>query len=271
MTRDADFVWSALLAGKAVVTFDAADALGLGSAGTLHLPGYGEVPVGAFADNGSPNTADVLVDIAIGEAMGLTDPRVLVVGARPGATVEKLGNELEERLPSARLERLTTEPPASPRSAPTPTGRAEGAAIGTMNFRILRSGFIEPDPAWVASNIAGGTVPLLGTVECHRLMFPQLAAALDEIRARGLARLIDPSDYGGCFVPRFVDRDPRRALSMHAFGLAFDINVSSNPLGTRGNMDPRVVAIFSKWGFAWGGNWDRPDPMHFELVRLLRT
>jgi hypothetical protein len=271
LTRDADFVWSALLAGQAVVAFDAADALGLDDSGTIRLPGYGDVPVGAFADNGSPNAADVLVDLSIGEEMGLANPTVLVVGAGSGANVEKLGDELKERLPGARLERLTAEPPVLARPAPMPVGRAEGAVIGTMNFRILRNGFIDPDPAWVAANIASGTVPVLGTVECHRLMFPQLAAALGEIRTRGLSHLIDPSDYGGCYVPRFVDRDPRRALSMHAFGLAFDINVSSNPLGTRGNLDPRLVAIFSKWGFAWGGNWDRPDPMHFELVRLLRT
>ncbi|HWL66491.1 MAG TPA: M15 family metallopeptidase [Actinomycetota bacterium] len=34
-------------------------------------------------------------------------------------------------------------------------------------------------------------------------------------------------------------------------------------------MDPRIVEIFAKWGFAWGGHWSTPDPMHFELSRLL--
>jgi hypothetical protein len=29
-------------------------------------------------------------------------------------------------------------------------------------------------------------------------------------------------------------------------------------------MDPRVVEIFQRWGFNWGGLWERPDPMHFE-------
>jgi hypothetical protein len=27
--------------------------------------------------------------------------------------------------------------------------------------------------------------------------------------------------------------------------------------------------VFEKWGFEWGGRWSRPDPMHFELDRLL--
>jgi hypothetical protein len=35
-------------------------------------------------------------------------------------------------------------------------------------------------------------------------------------------------------------------------------------------MDERVVAIFEKWGFAWGGYWSTPDPMHFELARLIQ-
>jgi hypothetical protein len=102
-------------------------------------------------------------------------------------------------------------------------------------------------------------------------MIPQLAAALQEIVDSGLASEIRTSDYAGCYVPRFIDRDPRRGLSMHAFGLAVDLNTSTNQLGTRGDMDPGVVQIFLKWGFAWGGVWARPDPMHFELARLVQT
>jgi hypothetical protein len=139
-----------------------------------------------------------------------------------------------------------------------------------MQFRILQNGFIDPDPAWVASNISTGSVPILGTVRCHRIMIPQLASALQEISDRGLASEIRPGDYAGCYVPRFIDRDPRRGLSMHAFGLAVDLNVSTNGLGTRGDMHPEVVQIFQKWGFNWGGVWSRPDPMHFELARIVQ-
>lgn len=139
-----------------------------------------------------------------------------------------------------------------------------------MQFRILQNGFIDPDPSWVAANIATGTVPILGTVRCHRIMIPQLASALQEISDNGLADEIRAGDYAGCYVPRFIDRDPRRGLSMHAFGLALDLNVSTNALGTRGDMHPTVVQIFQKWGFAWGGWWAQPDPMHFELARIVR-
>jgi hypothetical protein len=101
-------------------------------------------------------------------------------------------------------------------------------------------------------------------------MFSQLSAALGEIQEAGLASEIRPGEYAGCYVPRFIDRDPRRGLSMHAFGLAVDFNTSTNALGTRGDMHPDVVAIFQKWGFTWGGAWSRPDPMHFELARIIQ-
>jgi len=100
-------------------------------------------------------------------------------------------------------------------------------------------------------------------------MIPQLHAALSEIEAKDLAPLIRSDDYGGCYVPRFIDRNPELPLSMHAFGLAIDLNVSTNQLGTEGDLDPRIVRIFERWGFTWGGAWTRPDPMHFELARLV--
>ena len=154
---------------------------------------------------------------------------------------------------------------------PEQVGEVTGSLIGTMTFRILDDGFIKPDKAWVDQNIATATVPIIGEVTCHRLVIPQLSAALTEIVEQGLSDLIRPDDYGGCYVPRFIDRDPSMPLSMHAFGLAVDINVSTNLLGSKGDQDPRVVAIFEKWGFSWGGYWDRPDPMHFELARIVET
>jgi hypothetical protein len=270
-TRDAEFVWTSLLAGEAVVTFDAARKLGLREAGEVDLPGAGLVTVGAFADNGMPNVADLLVGPSVGKSLGFGGTSLLAIGAKTGATIEVIGKDLRRRLPNARLSRMTRSDPAllEPPAAPQPIGTAGGGLIGTLHFKVLRGGYIEPDPAWVAANIATGTVPILGSVRCHRLIFDQLRAALAEIERDGLASLIRPGDYGGCYVPRFIDRDPRRPLSMHAFGLAFDINVSTNQLGTRGDLDPRIVEVFERWGFAWAGRWSTPDPMHFELARLL--
>ena len=55
------------------------------------------------------------------------------------------------------------------------------------------------------------------------------------------------------------------AISMHAFGIAVDINAGSNPYGATPRQDPRLVSIMETWGFAWGGNWSVPDGMHFEF------
>ena len=52
--------------------------------------------------------------------------------------------------------------------------------------------------------------------------------------------------------------------SNHAFGLAVDINALTNPLGTVGDMPEEVVRQWEAEGGEWGGDWARPDPMHFE-------
>lgn len=274
-TKEAEFVWSSLIAGRAVLTFDAARALDIETSARLQIGDADPISVGAFASNGMPDVADLLVADHIGRALGMGSANVWIVGADPAGDVDVLGARLKKALASydVDIERVPQREPAAlePGAQPQPVGQAQGTVIGSMSFRILKDGFVDPDPAWEAANIATGEVALLGTVTCHRLVFPQLHAAMTEIAEAGLADEIDPSDYGGCYVPRFIDRNPDNPLSMHAFGLAFDINVSENYLGTRGDQHPEVVEILAKWGFEWGGLWERPDPMHFEMVRLVQT
>ena len=64
----------------------------------------------------------------------------------------------------------------------------------------------------------------------------------------------------------YLDRNIRgeESKSNHAFGLALDINALENVLGTTGNMPAEVVAQWEAEGGEWGGDWSRPDPMHFE-------
>jgi hypothetical protein len=52
--------------------------------------------------------------------------------------------------------------------------------------------------------------------------------------------------------------------STHAFGLAVDVNALTNVLGTTGDMPEEVVRQWEAEGGEWGGDWTRPDPMHFE-------
>jgi hypothetical protein len=270
-TRNADFVWTSLILGGAVPTPGAAKALGLTNPEELTIAGVPGFSVGALADNGVPNVADVIIGSAGQERLKMPEPRTFVIGAKTGAIVETLQENIAAVLPAAELERLipTNDELAVSSSAGASAvqfGEVTGGVVGAMRFEILDDGFIRPDPAWVEANITSAVVPILGTVTCHRLMIPRLGSALNDIVEAGLANEIRTSDYGGCYVPRFIDRDTTKPLSNHAFGLAIDLNTSTNGLGTKGDIDPRVVRIFQSWGFTWGGLWSRPDPMHFELT-----
>lgn len=156
--------------------------------------------------------------------------------------------------------------------APAPAQQAQltgtGADFGSFSYTYTADGNIQPDPAWVSNYITTESVPILGSVTCHRLMIPQLRAALQQVVNSGLASAVHAGEYGGCYVPRFIASDPSNPVSLHTWGIAIDLNVPGNQRGTAGEIDRRVVAIFKSWGFNWGGDWDYTDPMHFELARL---
>jgi uncharacterized coiled-coil protein SlyX len=142
------------------------------------------------------------------------------------------------------------------------------ADFGSFTYTYKADGSIQPDPAWVSEYIRTEQVPILGSVTCHKLMIPQLRAALQQVVDSGLADEINAGEYGGCYVPRFIASDPSNPISLHTWGIAIDLNVPGNLRGTEGEIDRGVVAIFKSWGFSWGGDWDYTDPMHFELARL---
>lgn len=67
-------------------------------------------------------------------------------------------------------------------------------------------------------------------------------------------------------------------LSMHSFGMTLDINTKysnywqwdckckneNTQLIYKNRIPKKLVAIFEKYGFIWGGNWYHYDTMHFE-------
>jgi hypothetical protein len=63
----------------------------------------------------------------------------------------------------------------------------------------------------------------------------------------------------------------RAAVSRHAWGLAVDLNATTNPYGYDSQQDPRLVEIMQSHGFVFGGDWPTPDPMHFEYVGDVET
>ena len=151
------------------------------------------------------------------------------------------------------------------------SGTSVSSAVGTFAYTPHPNGTVTPEQRWVNAYIRRESVPILGTVTCNKGMLPQLRAALSEVVRQGLADKIHPGEYAGCYYPRFIANDPAKGLSLHSWGIAVDLNVPGNQRGTVGQMDRQVVAIFKRWGFAWGGDWNYTDPMHFEMAKVVQA
>lgn len=121
------------------------------------------------------------------------------------------------------------------------------------------------------SGIAG--VPSSATIPFHDAAAPQLIKLFEAWHDMGL--MFHVMTWGGSWAPRFI-RGSRTALSNHAWGTAFDINVQWNQLGVQpplrgatGSVRELVEAACDH-GFYWGG-WfpNRLDGMHFEAYKIL--
>ena len=268
-TARADGVWDAVARGEVVLAHEAAAGLGAGLGSALPWTSGGALRLGALATTVSG--VDVVVGSALGARLGLPLRNGAVVSLEPSVD-DSAGRTAAVTAVGAALGRgggvRDLAASAAAEQAAQLAGGDLAEAVGSFTYQWFEDGTVAPDPAWVEAAIVTEEVPLLGSVTCHRVMVPRLRAALAAVAAAGLADAIDPGDYGGCYVPRFIDRDPSRGLSLHTWGIAVDLNVSGNHLGTVGTIDRRVVAIFERHGFAWGGHWSRPDPMHFELAVL---
>ena len=144
--------------------------------------------------------------------------------------------------------------------------------VGEFPYQQSKAGKITADPSWVHDNITPRRffegIPVRAA--CHRVVWAPLQGALSEVKRAGLEKLIDVDNtnmYGGCFYARLNRVSGNIGyLSRHSWGMAFDMNTNTNSQGRAPNMDCRIVRIFRKWGFAWGGNFTPADGMHFEYV-----
>ena len=196
--------------------------------------------------------------------------RFVLIHTRGKRTRERVTKTLKEALAPGQVLRMRAK-------GETPYLRYGDAVMpqsiikenfGEFAARPLPDGTVAIDARWRQRNIATERVPVLGEITCHRAVLPQLREALREVRRRGLSFLIDTSQYGGCYGPRFIGRVAGGRLSHHAWGIAIDINAADNAFGTRPDLDPRLVEIMERAGFTWGGRWVVPDGMHFEWVRF---
>lgn len=109
-----------------------------------------------------------------------------------------------------------------------------------------------------------GAIP--NKIYCNKRMVGPLTAAFSNIKARGLADEVRTWD--GCFNIRPMKGSKGRKHSLHAWGLAIDINAAWNGYNKTPTMSAELVKCFTDAGFVWGGSWQVPDGMHFQLNSL---
>ena len=231
---------------------------GLGS--TLTLVGGRRLRVVGVVDDALVRAAELVVGTADGRRLGARSPS-LVAAIGSGNAVGRV-----RRAFGGARTRVTDAGPGPW----APSGRIVPSVLlkqrfGEFALRLpIGRDWVAPDPGWRRRNIVTRRVPVLGPVTCHRRMIPVLRRALATLRRRGLARLVDPGDYAGCYAPRRIPASG--SLSLHAFGLAVDLNASRNPQGSPPRQDPRLVRVMERAGLWWGGRWPTvPDGMHFEF------
>ena len=264
-------VWNRVAGGELAVSKELAEQL-QDKQGNITLGSGDQAPVlhvGAYAPQAT--TIDMVVNKAwVDDIQGMVFGNGLLISTEGDdpSTIRKPVQKIAGGMASVQDLDIASRLGLDPNAKQTAflTGGSIGDVVGTFNYRVLGGGLIAPDPAWVSANIVREEVPILGTVECHRAVMPQLRAALQGVVDQGLADEINPGEYAGCYYPRFIAGST--TLSNHSFGLALDFNVPGNQRGTVGEMDRGVVSIFKYWGFAWGGDWSYTDPMHFELATV---
>jgi hypothetical protein len=214
--------------------------------------------------------AELLVSTQAAANMGFVRPTSVLIYNYPNdAAIDRALTDHGLRRTDVRISRGGSSPtPDSTLGLATTKAR-----LGQFWYIPNGDGTVTIDPAWRAANVVHNVYQGVAVAAwCHRVIVPAIQGALSDIAASGLAGAIDLANtnrYGGCFAPREVRAaggTTGGSLSRHTWAMAIDMNTATNPLGGVPTMDCRVVRIFRKWGFAWGGNFTTPDGMHFEWV-----
>ena len=261
-----------MAAGQVVVNEMTAATTGVRVGDRLELRtttgGIVTVGVGSIADYDTVGGTELVFDISVASRLGFTSDTSTVMWGFDRAA-------LDAAVVSVGLEgRADTEVSRSwdlPDPDETISTARTKVALGEPWYRVNADDTISMHPEWIERNLTDGRVLLHPTIQirarCHLAIVDDLSAALDEIAAAGLANEIEVANanaYGGCYAPRYSRISGY--LSRHTYAMALDTNTLSNCQGCRPRMHCDVVRIFRRHGFAWGGNFRRPDGMHFEWV-----
>jgi hypothetical protein len=261
-------VVEALADGQGVLGESSAKLRGLGPGAVLRF-GPVRVRVAAILPDELVGANELLVSRDLGRRIGVSRDRYALLVTEGEPSARRLTTAIRRVLPPGALLRVRAP-------GDTPYFRHGDAVLPPVAIKELfgefaarprpgQPGFLTLDPAWVRTHIATRRVPLLGAVTCHVALFPQIRGAIAEVVDLGLEETI--SSFSGCYAPRHINRIPTAGLSHHSWGIALDVNVPQNPFGAEPDQDPRMVEVFERWGFVWGGTFIQPDGMHFEYRR----
>jgi hypothetical protein len=114
----------------------------------------------------------------------------------------------------------------------------------------------------VPENLEIGVIPK--KIYCNRLMNGPLEMAFKNLISTGCVHELKTWD--GCFNIR--KKKAGATPSLHSWGLAVDVNAAWNGFDRPPVLSAKFVKCFTDAGFEWGGNWRRPDGMHFELAKI---
>ena len=127
---------------------------------------------------------------------------------------------------------------------------------------------------WTASadpkEIGIGSFAVPGTkikLRCAKSVAPLLTCFAADFHQN-----IEPIDAGQLDDWGYAFRNVRGStdkLSNHSSGTAIDLNATKHPLGHANTFTPMqtvlIQALCKKYSLTWGGNFRRPDEMHFEI------
>jgi D-alanyl-D-alanine carboxypeptidase-like protein len=260
-----------LAAGRGVLGESSAKLRGLGVGSMLEF-GFGHgspvhVRIAAILPDELVGANELLVSRKVGERIGIGHDRYALLQPKRRPTDAALTQELRSVVPPGTPVQVRAP-------GETPYFRQGDAVLPPVRIKQIfgefdahpSGGFLKIDPRWVHDHIVTQKVPVLGEVTCNRVLLPQLREAMQAVKRRGLAR--DIHEFDGCYSPRFILRNPEANISHHSWGMAFDINATTNPYGETPHQNPRLVRTIEHYGFIWGGTFIVPDGNHFEYRTL---
>jgi hypothetical protein len=145
-----------------------------------------------------------------------------------------------------------------------------GDPTGDIKVFESRSMTLWDIPLYINTHIPA----LPNKIFCNKDMVRPLTMVLNELISIGYYREI--KTYDGCYNVRYI-RGSRKALSIHSWGLAIDLNAAHNPLGLsktaarNKGLVPFSDAFDEVWrdhGFTAGIDFARMDGMHFEYINV---